>query len=91
MCLGSALGFSWKPKTNFHFPVFPQPGCSVDLVFVLRCRQACPEKAVVAPVDASLTPMIVVTNVGTGAIMLMTAIVLAKEAVAAGKIRLVFS
>lgn len=55
-------------------------------VFVWRCQQACLGRAVGAPADASSTPMIGVTSVGTGATMPMTVIALAREeAVAAGE------
>lgn len=55
-------------------------------VFVWRCQQASPGRAVGAQADASLTPMIGVTSVETGATMPMTATALAREeAVAAGE------
>lgn len=55
-------------------------------VFVWKCQQVCHERAVVAPADASLTPMIGVTSVGTGATMPMIATASAREeAVAAGE------
>lgn len=55
-------------------------------VFAWRCQQASPGKAAGAPVDASLTPMIGVTSVGTGATMPTTATGLAREeGVAAGE------
>lgn len=58
-------------------------------VFVWKCQQGCHERAVVAPADASLTPMIGVTSVGTGATMPMTATASAREeAVAAGPARI---
>lgn len=56
------------------------------LVFVWRCQQASPGRGVGAPVDASLTPMIAVTNVGTGAIMPTTVIASAREAGEAGEV-----
>lgn len=61
-------------------------GSFVVPVFVWRCQQASPERAVGAPVDANLTPMIAVTNVGTGATTPTTAIASAREAVEAGKV-----
>ncbi len=55
-------------------------------VFAWRCQQASRGRAVGAPADASLTPMIGVTSVGTGATTPMTATALAsEEAVAAGE------
>lgn len=53
-------------------------------VFVWKCQRASPGRVVGAPADASSTPMIGATSVGTGATMPMTAIASASEAVAAG-------
>lgn len=52
-------------------------------VFVLKCQQGSPGRAVGALADDSLTPTTGVTSVGTGATMPMTATALAREVVAA--------
>lgn len=54
-------------------------------VFVWRCQQVSPGRAAGAPVDASLTPMIDVTSVGTGATTPTTATASARGVVAAGE------
>lgn len=54
-------------------------------VFVWKCQRASPGRAGDVLADGSLTPMIGVTSVGTGATMPMTAIALAREVVAAGE------
>lgn len=53
-------------------------------VSVWRCQQACPGRAVAAPVGASLIPTTGVTSVGTGATTPMTATASAREDVGAG-------
>ncbi|XP_039895671.1 serine and arginine rich splicing factor 7a isoform X2 [Simochromis diagramma] len=57
---------------------------SVVPVFVWRCQQASPERAVGGQAVASSTPTIGVTSAGTGVTTPMTATALASEAVAAG-------
>lgn len=54
-------------------------------VFVWKCQRAFLGRAGDVLADGSLTPMIDVTSVGTGATMPMTAIALAREVVAAGE------
>lgn len=75
-----------RTKKNSLWPLlltfFPS-GSFVVPVFVWRCQQASPGRAVGAPADASLTPMIGVTSAGTGATMPMTAIASAREEAAA--------
>lgn len=55
------------------------------LVFVWKCQQGSLEKDAGDPVEDNLTLMIAVTSVETGVIMPTTAIVSAREVVAAGK------
>lgn len=57
----------------------------MGLVFVWKCQQGSQEKVVGDPVEDSLIPMIAVTSVETGVTMPTTAIVSAREVVAAGK------
>lgn len=57
----------------------------MGLVFVWKCQQGCLEKDVGDPVEGSLILMIVVTSVETEVITPTTAIVSAREVVAAGK------
>lgn len=73
-------------KLSLHSPNSPcvfLSGFFVVPVFVLKCQQASPGRAVGALADGSLTPTIGVTSVGTGATMPMTATALAREVVAA--------
>lgn len=58
-------------------------GSCVVPVFAWRCPLASPGRVVGAPVAASLTPMIGVTSVGTGATMPTTATATAREVAAA--------
>lgn len=55
------------------------------LVFVWKCQQVSLGKDVGGPVEGSLILTIAVTSVETGDTMPMTAIVSAREVVAAGK------
>lgn len=92
LCVLTSNSFSflqppWKTiagiKTVSYWLCSFSSGSCVVPVFVWRCQQACPGRAAGAPADASSTPMIGVTSVGTEATTPMTATASASEAAAA--------